>query len=163
VLHSGEPVLGVLGEYLARFPDVAGSVRLVPRGEVRTDASAVLTSSGTMSLSLTLAGVPGAVVYRASPLTWLVGRRLVKGVRYLGIANILLTPRVAGVFAGRCDTHRAGGAPAALGGEAMHGAGAQLFPRRHEDFFKKCLSKRNLSAPCLSVSVTTHRFSTTQP
>jgi lipid-A-disaccharide synthase len=90
VLHPGEPVLGVLRECLARFPDVAGSIRLAARGEGRREASAVLTSSGTMSLSLALAGVPGAVVYRANPLTWLVGRRLVKGVRYLGIANILL-------------------------------------------------------------------------
>jgi lipid-A-disaccharide synthase len=112
VQHTGEPVLSVLREVLAKFPKVAKSVRLVERaqneqvknaagtagsgalsatgtaGALRT--SGALSSSGTMSLSLALAGVPGAIVYRANPITWFVGRRLVKGVEYLGIANILL-------------------------------------------------------------------------
>ena len=45
----------------------------------------------TMSLTVALAGIPGAVVYRANPLTWVVGRRLIAGrVDHLGIANILL-------------------------------------------------------------------------
>lgn len=52
-------------------------------------ASAVLTSSGTMSMHCALAGIPGAVVYRANPVTYLLGRWLVK-VPYLGIANLLL-------------------------------------------------------------------------
>jgi lipid-A-disaccharide synthase len=49
----------------------------------------VLTSSGTMSLACALAGIPGAIVYRANPITYLVGRSVVK-IPYLGIANILL-------------------------------------------------------------------------
>lgn len=56
---------------------------------VPVGASAVLTSSGTMSMHCALAGIPGAVVYRANPLTYLLGRMLVK-VPYLGIANLLL-------------------------------------------------------------------------
>ena len=90
VLHPGEPVRGVLAAQLERNADLAGSVRLVERGGGVQEASATLTSSGTMSLSLALAGIPGAIVYRANALTWLVGRQLVKGVEYLGIANILL-------------------------------------------------------------------------
>jgi lipid-A-disaccharide synthase len=44
-----------------------------------------------MSLTVALAGIPGAVVYRAHPLTWFIGRRLIAGhVDRLGIANILL-------------------------------------------------------------------------
>ena len=49
----------------------------------------MLTSSGTMSMHCALAGIPGAVVYRANPLTYLLGRQLVK-VPYLGISNLLL-------------------------------------------------------------------------
>ena len=90
VVHPGEPVLGDLKKQLARFPGLEKSVRLVERGGGQQSASAVLTSSGTMSLSLALAGIPGAIVYRANPVTWFIGRRLVKGVEYLGIANILL-------------------------------------------------------------------------
>jgi lipid-A-disaccharide synthase len=52
-------------------------------------ASAVLTSSGTMSMQCALAGVPGAIAYRANPLTYLMGRLLVQ-VPYLGIANLLV-------------------------------------------------------------------------
>jgi lipid-A-disaccharide synthase len=52
-------------------------------------ASAVLTSSGTMSLHCALAGIPGAVTYRADPLFYLLGRLLVK-VKFIGIANLLL-------------------------------------------------------------------------
>jgi lipid-A-disaccharide synthase len=44
-----------------------------------------------MSLTVALAGIPGAVVYRAHPLTWFLGRRLISGrVSHLGMANLLL-------------------------------------------------------------------------
>ncbi|MBI5656510.1 MAG: lipid-A-disaccharide synthase [Geobacter sp.] len=62
--------------------------RLVRAGEI-VAASAVLTSSGTMSLCCALAGIPGAIVYRTDLITYIIGRLLVK-VPYLGIANLLL-------------------------------------------------------------------------
>ena len=52
-------------------------------------ARAALMSSGTMSLACALAGIPGVIAYRVHPLTYLLGRVLVK-VPYLGMANILL-------------------------------------------------------------------------
>ena len=52
-------------------------------------ASAVLTSSGTMSMHCALAAIPGAIAYRANPVTYVLGRWLVK-IPYLGIANLLL-------------------------------------------------------------------------
>ncbi|MFI5337376.1 MAG: lipid-A-disaccharide synthase [Opitutales bacterium] len=52
-------------------------------------ASAVLTSSGTMSLHCALAGIPGAVVYRTKTLTYWLGRMLVS-VEYIGMGNLLL-------------------------------------------------------------------------
>ena len=65
----------------------AGRVRLVPVSQ-NLGVRAVLTSSGTMSLSCALAGLPGAICYVAHPLTYRIGRVLVK-VPYLGIANLL--------------------------------------------------------------------------
>ncbi|MSU48349.1 MAG: lipid-A-disaccharide synthase [Opitutus sp.] len=70
------------------------NVRLVQMADGGTGgqavaASAVLTSSGTMSMQCALAGIPGAVTYRTDSLTYLLGRLLVK-VEYLGIANLLL-------------------------------------------------------------------------
>jgi lipid-A-disaccharide synthase len=59
------------------------------KGAGSVAACAVLTSSGTMSMHCALAGIPGAIAYRANPLTYLIGRMLVR-VEYLGIANLLL-------------------------------------------------------------------------
>jgi lipid-A-disaccharide synthase len=81
------------------YPSAAIRARLEAMGlppEVRlqqtgtaVSASAVLTSSGTMSMHCALAAIPGAVVYRTDILTYLAGRWLVR-VPHLGIANILL-------------------------------------------------------------------------
>ncbi|MCH8541766.1 MAG: lipid-A-disaccharide synthase [Opitutales bacterium] len=51
--------------------------------------AAVLTSSGTMSLHCALAGIPGAIVYRAHPITYWIGRMVIS-IPYLGINNLLL-------------------------------------------------------------------------
>jgi len=81
-------------EIRAMLEHSAALASLTDRIELRsigapTAASAVLTSSGTMSLNCALAGIPGAIAYRANPITYLLGRLLVK-VEYLGIANLLL-------------------------------------------------------------------------
>lgn len=52
-------------------------------------AKAVLTSSGTMSLTCALAGIPGAIAYRANTGTYWMAKALVN-VPFLGIANLLL-------------------------------------------------------------------------
>ena len=82
VIHPGAEVLDVL----RRWPEPAH--RLVPAGEP-VAAAAVLTSSGTMSLRCALAGIPGAVTYRANPVSYWIGRQVVR-VPYIGIANLLL-------------------------------------------------------------------------
>jgi len=63
-------------------------VRLEPTGSP-VAASAVLTSSGTMSIQCALAGLPGAIAYRTNPLTYVMARWLVR-VPFIGIANLLL-------------------------------------------------------------------------
>jgi lipid-A-disaccharide synthase len=90
VLYPSDDILQVL-----RAANPPSNVRLLPitdnasltRAPVL--ASAVLTSSGTMSMHCALAGIPGAVVYRANPLTYVLGKMLVK-VKYIGISNLLL-------------------------------------------------------------------------
>jgi len=58
--------------------------------ELLTVATVAAMASGTVTLQAALAGVPGVVVYRASPLTWAIGRRLVK------LENVSLVNLVAG-------------------------------------------------------------------
>lgn len=54
---------------------------------------AVLGSSGTMSLICALAGIPGAILYRANSLTYFIGKMIVD-IDKLGMANILLDEQV---------------------------------------------------------------------
>lgn len=86
VLYPGQEILGVLQ---AAHPPA--QVALRPTGEAGgpVAASAVLTASGTMSMHCALAGIPGALTYRTDPLTYFLGRMLVK-VEFIGIANLLL-------------------------------------------------------------------------
>jgi lipid-A-disaccharide synthase len=100
VIHPSEEVAAVLRSELARWPQFAGTVELNQslngrerpggRSEIPgVAASAVLTSSGTMSMHCALAGIPGAIAYRTNPLTYLFARWLVQ-VPHIGIANLLL-------------------------------------------------------------------------
>ena len=90
VLHPSDEIGRVLDSIRRRrkWAPLAGRVALRRSGEA-VAAAAVLTSSGTMSMHCALAGIPGAVAYRANPLTYVLGRSLVR-VPYLGIANLLL-------------------------------------------------------------------------
>jgi lipid-A-disaccharide synthase len=84
VLYPSELIKNVLME-----SPLPANVKLQPTGGAQVAASAVLMSSGTMSMHCALAAIPGAVAYRANPITYILGRMLVK-VPYLGIANLLL-------------------------------------------------------------------------
>ena len=91
VLHTGGAVHAELYRICAEAGSLARGVDLRPVGEEVVGASAALVSSGTMSLAVALAGIPGAVVYKAHPLTWMWGRRMIRGkVEHLGMANLLL-------------------------------------------------------------------------
>ncbi len=87
VLYPSDDIRGILD---SAHPPV--NVKLLRGGDAGGEpvaASAVLTSSGTMSMHCALAAIPGAIAYRANALTYVLGRMLVK-VPYLGIANLLL-------------------------------------------------------------------------
>ncbi len=57
----------------------------------------VITVSGTVTLQTALVGTPMAIVYKMSPLTYAVGKRLVK-VPYIGLANIVAGQEVVREF-----------------------------------------------------------------
>lgn len=89
VIYPSSLILGLLQDALNGQPrKVVEAISFVPK-EAQLAASAALTSSGTMSLNVALAGIPANIVYRANPLTYRVGR-IVVDIRYLGIANLLL-------------------------------------------------------------------------
>jgi lipid-A-disaccharide synthase len=56
-------------------------------------AHLAVVASGTATVEAALAGVPTVIVYRVSPLTFAVGRRLVR-VEHVGMANLLAGARM---------------------------------------------------------------------
>lgn len=98
--HGARPAVTVVypgpaaRELIGRLCEEAGGegglppVHTIQSGET-AGGRAVLTSSGTMSLACALAGIPGAIVYRAHPLTYAIGKWVVR-VPWLGIANLIL-------------------------------------------------------------------------
>lgn len=87
-LYPEEGILEILLAALEESSVDAEQIEMRPVGD-GCSAAAVLTSSGTMSLNCALAGIPGAIVYRAHPLTHWMGRRLIN-IEWLGIANLVL-------------------------------------------------------------------------
>ncbi len=86
-LYPEEGVRLILQQVLERA-SATDLVQIKPVSEGAA-AAAALTSSGTMSLNCALAGIPGAIVYRAHPFTAWLGQRLIQ-VDWLGIANLVL-------------------------------------------------------------------------
>ncbi len=78
-----------IDQVLAKNPDVAPRVRVIANASEKLAIKAAMMSSGTMSLACSLQGIPGAIVYKANPLTYIIGRCLVS-IEYLSIANIIL-------------------------------------------------------------------------
>jgi lipid-A-disaccharide synthase len=78
------------------FLGAAESIRTV-RGrtyEVMSYSDAALVASGTATLETALSGTPMVILYRMSPLSWWIGRRLVR-MPYIGLANIVAGKKVA--------------------------------------------------------------------
>ena len=58
--------------------------------EAAVPAAACLVASGTVTLELACLGRPMVVVYRVHPLTFALGKLLVKGVEHVALPNVLL-------------------------------------------------------------------------
>jgi lipid-A-disaccharide synthase len=145
--HGGPPLLRVQGEYL----DVLG----------HADAAAV--ASGTATLEAALLGIPQVIVYRVSPLTYLLGKTLVRLPR-VGLPNVVLGrdavpellqgectgPRVAEALEGILEGgSEARAAAARLGEEVRKKLGEGLASARAAEVLEAFLGEvRRPSGPC---------------
>jgi lipid-A-disaccharide synthase len=89
VVYPSQQILEQLSAILQSYPDLRHKIRFEANGQTALPARAVLMSSGTMSLAVALSGIPGAMAYRLNPISYWMGRYLVK-IPFIGIANILL-------------------------------------------------------------------------
>lgn len=70
--------------------DLPANVRVCTSDEALARADRALSKSGTSTLEIALAGIPMVVAHRVHPLTYWIGRALVRGVKHLALPNILL-------------------------------------------------------------------------
>lgn len=89
VVYPSSQIRDQLEAILENYPKIKDKFLFEANGQTGLPASAVLMSSGTMSLAVALSGIPGAIAYRLNPISYWMGRYLVK-VPYIGIANLLL-------------------------------------------------------------------------
>ncbi|MCK5785471.1 MAG: lipid-A-disaccharide synthase [Candidatus Sabulitectum sp.] len=72
-----------------------GVILLEGTGQVLSRSRAALVCSGTATLETALYGVPFVVCYKTSSITYALARFLVKGVKNIGLANIIAEDDVA--------------------------------------------------------------------
>lgn len=93
VLYPDEPIKHSLESILrsSKHRGYATHIRLQPFSYTmpKVGLAGALMSSGTASLMVGLAGIPGVIAYKANPITYWMARFLVK-IPYLGISNLLL-------------------------------------------------------------------------
>ena len=70
-------------------PALPPGVEVVRDVEALAEARGALTKSGTVTLELARMGVPAVVAHRVHPVTWVLGRLLVRNVRHLAMPNVL--------------------------------------------------------------------------
>jgi len=88
LIYPSATILEEMKTVLDSFPDLKDKIQVV-QNEGTISASAVLTTSGTMSLRCGLAGIPGRIVHGVNLFSYILGR-MVLTIPYIGIANLLL-------------------------------------------------------------------------
>lgn len=81
--------------------------------DIAKSCDTILCVSGTVTLQIALVGTPMAIFYKASPLTYAIGKRLVR-VEHFGLPNIVAGARAVPEFLQDMAT------PKALADEALH-------------------------------------------
>ena len=61
-------------------------------------ADAALVKSGTSTLEAAIAGTPLIVAYRVGRLNYEIARRLIRGISYIGLVNLVVDRSVAPEF-----------------------------------------------------------------
>ncbi|MCW5962503.1 MAG: lipid-A-disaccharide synthase [Bryobacterales bacterium] len=80
-----------------RFSDLSIQVIEADTWNVLANADLLLAASGTVTVEAALAGTPMVTFYRVAPLSWKLGRRLVK-VPHLTMVNLIAGERVVPEF-----------------------------------------------------------------
>ncbi len=105
---------------------------------------AVMTVSGTVTLQLALVGTPMAIVYKVAPLSYAIGRRLIK-IPFAGLPNIIAGREIVREFI-QDDAH-----PEALKTETLRLLDDAAYTQQVRDDL--VLVQKELGAPGCSIRV----------
>ena len=78
-----------LKDILETYPALSDKVSLLRNDSEKLKVKGAIMSSGTISLSMALASIPGVIIYKLSKLNYWILRILIK-VRFIGLANLIL-------------------------------------------------------------------------
>lgn len=91
------PVASTVDTTLVEAIVEGGAARplILPDGlrDVLDGAALVITASGTVTLEAAIAGTPMIIVYKVSPLSYWLGKRLIR-VKHIGMANLVAERRI---------------------------------------------------------------------
>jgi len=136
VVVPDEPLRDIAQSYLPQgFPTALQVGRL---DEALSQATLALASTGTVTLECAWFGVPTVAMYKTSPLTYYVGRRIIT-VPYLAMPNLLAQDRLIPELIQHEATH-----------EALASTALELLrdPRRRDSIRNRLLDiARSLGAP----------------
>ena len=93
VIYPSASILNLLEQQIERFPDIVDRIEFINKDRVPIGVCASIMSSGTMSLNMALASIPGVILYSMSPLNYGLISLLVR-VRFIGLANIILDQNI---------------------------------------------------------------------
>jgi lipid-A-disaccharide synthase len=83
---NADPLMEAVGQYASEL-DV--TVIRGPVTRVFEQSHMLVAASGTVTLEAALHGLPVVIIYKISPLSYWLGKRLIK-VKYIGIANLIV-------------------------------------------------------------------------
>ncbi|MDL2308579.1 lipid-A-disaccharide synthase [Bacteroidales bacterium OttesenSCG-928-B11] len=78
------------------YTDITNNIPLVDVGiyPLLMNANAAIVTSGTVSLETSLMNVPQIVCYKGNPISYFIARRLVKGISYISLSNLILDKQI---------------------------------------------------------------------
>ena len=71
------------------YPGDALDMSPGPVETIFDQCACIMAASGTVTLEAAIAGVPMVIVYRVSPLSYLLGRMLVRSIKHFGLVNLI--------------------------------------------------------------------------
>ena len=89
ILYPSLAVEVCLKSILETYPDLSDKVSLLWNFSQKLKVKGAIMSSGTISLSMAIASIPGVIIYKLSKLNYWMLRMLIK-VRFIGLANLIL-------------------------------------------------------------------------